>query len=40
MESAECLAVIFDDCKVPLKNLLGKEGQGFSIAMQGLNGGR
>jgi isobutyryl-CoA dehydrogenase len=25
---------------VPVKNLIGKEGQGFSIAMKGLNGGR
>ncbi|KAJ3335296.1 Isobutyryl-CoA dehydrogenase, mitochondrial [Gonapodya sp. JEL0774] len=33
-------AVIFEDCKVPASNLVGKEGQGFSIAMKGLNGGR
>ena len=33
-------SVIFEDCKVPAKNLIGKEGQGFSIAMKGLNGGR
>ncbi|KAE8591961.1 hypothetical protein XENTR_v10018615 [Xenopus tropicalis] len=33
-------AVIFEDCVVPVKNRLGKEGQGFSIAMKGLNGGR
>lgn len=32
--------VIFEDCKVPVKNLIGAEGQGFSIAMKGLNGGR
>ncbi len=32
--------VNFDDCKVPLVNLLGDEGQGFKIAMQGLDGGR
>jgi len=32
--------VILEDCKVPVKNLIGKEGQGFSIAMKGLNGGR
>jgi isobutyryl-CoA dehydrogenase len=34
------LLVIFEDCKVPVTNLIGKEGQGFSIAMKGLNGGR
>ena len=29
-----------DDCQVPVENLIGKEGQGFEIAMRGLNGGR
>jgi alkylation response protein AidB-like acyl-CoA dehydrogenase len=33
-------AVIFEDCRVPLANRLGKEGEGFSIAMMGLDGGR
>ncbi|KAG0289997.1 Isobutyryl-CoA dehydrogenase, mitochondrial [Dissophora globulifera] len=33
-------AVIMEDCEVPAENLLGGEGQGFSIAMKGLNGGR
>lgn len=33
-------AVIFEDCAVPVANRLGAEGQGFNIAMQGLNGGR
>lgn len=33
-------AVIFEDCVVPVGNRLGAEGQGFSIAMKGLNGGR
>jgi alkylation response protein AidB-like acyl-CoA dehydrogenase len=33
-------AVIFDDCRVPIANRLGKEGEGFSIAMMGLDGGR
>ncbi|WP_371169939.1 acyl-CoA dehydrogenase family protein [Aliiroseovarius sp. 2305UL8-7] len=32
--------VQFDDCKVPLENLLGEEGKGFSYAMAGLDGGR
>ncbi|XP_076833535.1 isobutyryl-CoA dehydrogenase, mitochondrial [Brachyhypopomus gauderio] len=33
-------AVIFEDCVVPVANRLGAEGQGFNIAMRGLNGGR
>lgn len=32
--------VQFDDCKVPSSHLLGEEGEGFSYAMQGLDGGR
>ena len=32
--------VILDDVEVPLQNRLGEEGQGFSIAMAGLDGGR
>lgn len=33
-------AVIMEDCEVPVENLIGGEGQGFSMAMKGLNGGR
>ncbi|MEH6496506.1 MAG: acyl-CoA dehydrogenase family protein [Pseudomonas marincola] len=32
--------VRFDDCRVPAENLVGEEGQGFKIAMMGLDGGR
>jgi len=32
--------VIFQDCRVPVSNIVGKEGDGFKIAMQGLDGGR
>ena len=32
--------VNFDDCRVPAANRLGEEGDGFNIAMQGLDGGR
>jgi len=33
-------AIAFDDVRVPVVNRLGEEGQGFAIAMQGLDGGR
>ena len=32
--------VVFEDCPVPVANRLGAEGEGFSIAMMGLDGGR
>jgi alkylation response protein AidB-like acyl-CoA dehydrogenase len=32
--------VLFEDCRVPLGHLIGAEGEGFRIAMQGLDGGR
>lgn len=37
--SATC-ELIFEDCRIPKGNLLGKEGQGFKIAMHTLDGGR
>lgn len=33
-------AVIFEECRVPVANRLGAEGDGFKIAMKGLDGGR
>jgi hypothetical protein len=32
--------VIFEDCRVPVANRIGGEGDGFRIAMMGLDGGR
>lgn len=32
--------LVFENCKVPKENLLGKEGKGFGIAMGTLDGGR
>ena len=32
--------VIMEDCIVPKRNLLGKRGEGFKIALKGLDGGR
>ncbi len=32
--------VFFENCRVPVNNLIGAEGQGFKIALSALNGGR
>ncbi len=32
--------VIFDNCRVPVANRIGNDGEGFRIAMSGLDGGR
>ena len=32
--------VIFESCRVPVENRIGAEGEGFKIAMRGLDGGR
>jgi len=39
--NAQPTAVVsFDDCRVPVGNLVGEEGAGFKYAMAGLDGGR
>ncbi|MEM6414249.1 MAG: isobutyryl-CoA dehydrogenase [Pseudomonadota bacterium] len=39
--NAQPTAVVsFEDCRVPITNRLGDEGEGFKIAMKGLDGGR
>jgi len=33
-------AIAFDNVRVPVENLMGREGEGFKMAMRGLDGGR
>jgi len=40
MRACETSQLIFENCKVPAANLIGKEGEGFIQAMQILEGGR
>jgi alkylation response protein AidB-like acyl-CoA dehydrogenase len=38
--SSDTAQIVFDNCRVPLENLIGEEGQGYKIALSGLEGGR
>jgi alkylation response protein AidB-like acyl-CoA dehydrogenase len=40
LKASGTVEVILDGCRVPAKNLLGQEGQGFKIALASLDGGR
>ncbi|MBF0474499.1 MAG: acyl-CoA dehydrogenase [Deltaproteobacteria bacterium] len=40
LRASDTVQLIFEDCRVPVKNLLGREGDGFKIAMSALDGGR
>lgn len=39
-KSQPTAAVNFDNCRIPMQNRIGAEGDGFKIAMMGLDGGR
>ena len=40
IRASETVELIFDNCRVPKENLVGKEGKGFGIAMTALDGAR
>lgn len=40
MRASETAEMIFDNCRIPAENLIGKEGEGFIQSMKVLDGGR
>ncbi|HEX7636203.1 MAG TPA: acyl-CoA dehydrogenase family protein [Noviherbaspirillum sp.] len=38
--SSDTAQIIFENCRIPAQNLIGAEGQGYKIALSGLEGGR
>ena len=40
IRASDTAEFVFEACRVPVENRLGEEGQGFKIAMSGLDGGR
>ena len=38
--SSDTAQILFENCRVPAANLIGDEGQGYKIALSGLEGGR
>jgi len=40
IRSSDTCSLMFDNCKVPVENLVWEEGKGFNFAMNTLNGGR
>ena len=40
LRASDTCQIFFDNCKVSSKNMIGKQGEGFSIALNALRGGR
>ena len=38
--SSDTAQILFENCRIPAENLIGAEGQGYKIALSGLEGGR
>lgn len=38
--SSDTAQIVFDNCRIPRENRIGEEGQGYKIALSGLEGGR
>jgi butyryl-CoA dehydrogenase len=38
--SSDTAQIVFENCRIPAQNLIGEEGQGYKIALSGLEGGR
>jgi butyryl-CoA dehydrogenase len=38
--SSDTAQILFENCRIPASNLIGDEGQGYKIALSGLEGGR
>ena len=40
LRASDTVDLLFEDCRIPAEDRLGEEGEGFKIAMTGLDGGR